>query len=89
VSNPRETIGKNGTLGTKLVIAGALLAVLLYTIYEWIGLGKTGEYFILSNFTNSIGNLLFTEWGAVILVFGLVLFSAMLGGVFIAQEEDE
>lgn len=89
MSNPRETVGAKGALGTKLVIAGALLAVLLYTIYEWIGLGKTGEYFILSNFTNSIGNLLFTEWGAVLLVFGLVLFSAMMGGVFIAQEEDE
>jgi NADH:ubiquinone oxidoreductase subunit 6 (subunit J) len=89
VSNPRVTFGPRGVLAARLIVAGSLLGVILYTVYEWMGLGETGVYNIMTDATKQIGNLLFTEWGAVVLVFGLVLFAAMMGGVFIAQEEDE
>jgi hypothetical protein len=87
--NPRVTFGPRGVLITKLVIAGSMLAVILYTIYEWIGLGETGVYYVLSDVTKQLGSLLFDTWGAAVLVMALVLFSAMMSGVFISQEEDE
>ena len=89
MSSQRDKVGLKGSLGTKLVIAGALLVTILYTIYAWIDIGSLGVYEILSNPTKAIGNLLFDEWGVIVLVMGLVLFAAMMGGVFIAQEEDE
>jgi NADH:ubiquinone oxidoreductase subunit 6 (subunit J) len=89
VSNPRVTFGKHGVLAAQLVVAGSLLVMLLYTVYEWMGLGETGVYTVLSDSTKQLGNLLFDQWGVIVLVFGLVLFAAMMGGVFIAQEEDD
>lgn len=89
MSNPRLRFGPNAVLGTKIIIAGSVLALMLYTIYEWMGIGETGAYEIMSGVAKDIGNALFTEWGVVVLVLGLVLFVAMMGGVFIAQEEDE
>jgi NADH:ubiquinone oxidoreductase subunit 6 (subunit J) len=82
-------MGDKGKLATMIIIAGALLVTILYTVYEWIGMGEVGTYEILSDMTQTIGNLLFTEWGAVVLVLGFILFAAMLGGVYIAQEDDE
>lgn len=38
---------------------------------------------------NDLSNLLFNEYGLAVLVVGIVLFVSMLGGVFIAQEENE
>ena len=87
--NPRVTFGPRGVLITKLAIVGSMLAVILYTIYEWIGLGETGVYHVMSDVTKQLGGLLFNTWGAAVLVLALVLFSAMMGGVFISQEEDD
>ncbi|MCE5297206.1 MAG: hypothetical protein LLG16_08920 [Euryarchaeota archaeon] len=89
MSKSRFAMSDKGKIATMVIIAGALLVTMLYTIYEWIGLGEVGTYGILSDMTQMIGNLLFTEWGVVVLVLGLVLFAAMLGGVYIAQEDDE
>ncbi|OPY33054.1 MAG: NADH:ubiquinone oxidoreductase subunit J [Methanomassiliicoccales archaeon PtaU1.Bin124] len=86
----RITFGPRGVLAAKLVVVGAMLVVMLYAVYQWMGgIGTTGMYEILSDATKQIGNLLFDQWGAAVLVMGLVLFVAMLGGVFISQEEDE
>jgi NADH:ubiquinone oxidoreductase subunit 6 (subunit J) len=74
---------------SKLVVVGALLVTMLYTVYLWVGIGETGTYELLSNMTQTIGNLLFTEYGIVVIMLGFVLFAAMLGGVYIAQEDDE
>ena len=89
MSKSRFAMSDKGKIATMIIIAGALLVTILYTVYEWIGLGEVGTYAILSDMTQTIGNLLFTEWGVVVLVLGLVLFAAMLGGVYIAQEDDE
>ena len=88
-NNPRYTFGPKGVLIAKLAVVGSMLGVILYTIYEWIGLGETGVYYIMSDITKKLGSLLFDTWGAAVLVLALVLFSAMMGGVFISQEEDE
>ncbi|QLH74620.1 MAG: NADH-quinone oxidoreductase subunit J [Methanomassiliicoccales archaeon] len=89
MSKTRFQTGPLGSTIAKLVVVGLLAVTILYTIYEWAGLGEIGTYPILSNMTESIGNLLFTQWGVVVMVLALILFSAMMGGVFIAQEEDE
>ena len=89
MSKARIRTGPLATTIAKLVVVGMLAVTILYTIYEWVGLGEIGTYPILSDMTESIGNLLFTQWGFVVIVLGLILFSAMMGGVFIAQEEDE
>jgi NADH:ubiquinone oxidoreductase subunit 6 (subunit J) len=89
VSKSRFAVGKKGSLLTKLVIVGALLVTILYTVYLWVGVGEIGTYELLSNMTETIGNLLFTEYGIVVIMLGFVLFAAMLGSVYIAQEDDE
>jgi NADH:ubiquinone oxidoreductase subunit 6 (subunit J) len=89
VSSERDKIGLKGSLGTKLVITGSLLVVILYTIYAWIDIGSIGTYQIWSDATAMLGKTLFEEWGIVVLVLGLILFATMIGGVFIAQEDDE
>lgn len=38
---------------------------------------------------NELSSILFNEYGLAVLVVGIVLFVSMLGGVFIAQEENE
>jgi len=37
---------------------------------------------------NDLSSLLFNEYGIVVLIVGIVLFVSMLGGVYLAQEED-
>lgn len=36
-----------------------------------------------------LGYAIFTNWGPTLIVLGALMFAAMLGGVFIAQEEKE
>jgi len=36
-----------------------------------------------------LGYTIFTYWGPTLIVLGALMFAAMLGGVFIAQEEKE
>jgi NADH:ubiquinone oxidoreductase subunit 6 (subunit J) len=39
--------------------------------------------------TEKVGNALFDDYGIAFLVIGLVMFTAMLGGVFLAKEDDK
>ncbi len=39
--------------------------------------------------TNQLSDLVFNEYGLAVLVIGIVLFVSMLGGVFLAQEEEK
>jgi NADH:ubiquinone oxidoreductase subunit 6 (subunit J) len=39
--------------------------------------------------TAQFGILLFGQYGFVVVVLGLLLFAAMIAGVFIAQEEEQ
>jgi len=74
-----------------MIIIGALLLVtMVYTLSLWDdGEWETGTYEILGDMTETIGNVLFSTYGVVVLFLGLILFAAMLGGVYIAQEDDE
>lgn len=39
--------------------------------------------------TNQLSDQVFNEYGLAVLVIGIVLFVSMLGGVFLAQEEEK
>jgi NADH:ubiquinone oxidoreductase subunit 6 (subunit J) len=39
--------------------------------------------------TQQFGTILFSTYGIVVVVLGLLLFAAMIAGVFIAQEEEQ
>ena len=39
--------------------------------------------------TVQFGEAVFNDYGIAVVMLGLLLFSAMIGGVFIAQEEEE
>jgi NADH:ubiquinone oxidoreductase subunit 6 (subunit J) len=39
--------------------------------------------------TEKIGNALFDDYGIAFLAIGLVMFTAMLGGVFLAKEDEK
>ena len=80
---------KNGdstqAIVVKLLVVGLLIEIMLYSVFsvEWGDVGST-----LIN-TVEIGEMLFNEYGVAVLMVGLLLLSAILGGVFIAQEDEE
>ncbi|HOE52237.1 MAG TPA: hypothetical protein PKO24_01235 [Methanomassiliicoccales archaeon] len=69
----------------KVLIVGLLLELMLYSVLslEWGDIGDT----MLK--TVEIGTMLFKEYWVAVLMLGLMLFSVIIGGVFIAQEDDE
>ena len=79
---------RRGTLKLVAICLLALLFVLAVTDASW----PEGDMDQLSN--EDVGNTLFGETGAegyglVVFLIGLLLLVAMLGGVFLAKEEDE
>ena len=68
-----------------VLIAVLLLALVLYSLLTvtW----PAGS--IHQTTTEQFGLDLFNDYAFVVILLGLVLFGAMLGGVFIAKEEDE
>jgi len=69
----------------KVLVVGLLLELMLYSVFaiEWGDIGGT----VLK--TAEIGTAIFTDYAAAVLMLGLLLFSVIIGGVFIAQEEDD
>ena len=69
----------------KILIVGLLLEILLYSIFslEW---GDISNVVIT---TAQVGEVLFNNYGVAVLMLGLLLLSAIMGGVFIAQEDDD
>ncbi len=65
------------------MVAIAVVILGCVTLSDW----GTGEHVETDN--REFGLSLFEQWGIVIIMVGIVLFTAMLGGVFIAQEEGE
>lgn len=65
----------------------SVLALLLVVLGTIITVSWPGE---MTQFTNTgLAELLFNNWGPTLIVLGALLFSAMLGGVYIAQEDRE
>jgi len=69
----------------KVLVVGLLLELMLYSVFaiEWGDIGGT----VLK--TAEIGKAIFIDYGAAVLMLGLMLFAVIIGGVFIAQEEDD
>jgi NADH:ubiquinone oxidoreductase subunit 6 (subunit J) len=69
----------------KLLVVGLLVELMLYSVFslEW---GDIGTAVIK---TAEIGEIIFNQYGVAVLMLGLLLLSAILGGVFIAEEEDK
>ncbi len=69
----------------KVLVVGLLLELMLYSVFsiEWGDIGGT----VLK--TAEIGTAIFADYGAAVLMMGLMLFAVIIGGVFIAQEEDD
>jgi len=78
VTSTRRIIGM-------VLIAALLLALVLYSLLTvtW----PAGSIHQIA--TEQFGLDLFTDYSFVVIMLGLVLFGAMLGGVFIAKEDDE
>lgn len=69
----------------KLLVVGLLVELMLYSVFslEWGDISNT----VIS--TAEIGEVIFNQYGVAVLMLGLLLLSAIMGGVFIAEEEDE
>lgn len=69
-------------------VAGLLMAIMFGTLVlsSWPNWQLQN---IPDDFTVMLGNLLFSDYGLTFLIVGFVLFTSMLAGVFIAQEEKE
>jgi len=73
---------RNVYVGITLV---AFLVIVVGTVLtaQW----PAGSLTMTNN--DELRSLLFNEYGLAVLIVGFVLFVSMLGGVFIAQEENE
>jgi NADH:ubiquinone oxidoreductase subunit 6 (subunit J) len=80
---------KNGdttqSIVVKLLVVGLLVELMLYSVFslEWGDIGDT----VIK--TAEIGEVIFNQYGVAVLMLGLLLLSAIMGGVFIAEEEEE
>ena len=80
---------KNGdttqSIVVKLLVVGLLVELMLYSVFslEWGDIGDT----VIK--TAEIGEVIFNQYGVAVLMLGLLLLSAIIGGVFIAEEEDK
>jgi NADH:ubiquinone oxidoreductase subunit 6 (subunit J) len=75
-----------------LIAAIALLALMTFvflSVDAWYDGMLEGAIPMFSIPIETIASIIFEQWGVLVIVLGLVLFATMLGGVFIAQEEDD
>jgi NADH:ubiquinone oxidoreductase subunit 6 (subunit J) len=80
----------NGKTSTRRVVGMVLIAALLLALVLYSLLSVTWPTGSISQFTTQqFGLDLFNDYSFVVIMLGLVLFGAMLGGVFVAKEEDE
>ena len=90
---PREAVTVNYDETTKgivykVLIVGLLLELLIYSIFsvEWgdvVSIEATHEW------TRAVGSTIFNDYGIAVVMMGLLLLSAIIGGVFLAQEDDD
>lgn len=80
----------NGKTSTRRIIGMVLIAVLLLALVLYSLLTVTWPAGSIHQITTEqFGLDLFNDYSFVVIMLGLVLFGAMLGGVFIAKEDDE
>jgi NADH:ubiquinone oxidoreductase subunit 6 (subunit J) len=81
----KNKTGLGNAIG-KTILGGVLLAFIIVSVLT-VTVWPTGP---IAQFTTSdFGATLFGTYGVVVLVLGLLLFAAMIAGVFIAQEEEQ
>lgn len=68
-----------------IIAVAALLAIVLGSLVsvDW----DAGDVSEIG--TEPVGRALFDEYGVTFLVVGLLMFAAMLGGVFLAREDEK
>jgi NADH:ubiquinone oxidoreductase subunit 6 (subunit J) len=67
----------------------ALMTLVFLGVNAWYDGMLEGAIPMFSIPIETISSIIFEQWGVLVIVLGLVLFAAMLGGVFIAQEDDD
>ncbi|MDD1771738.1 MAG: hypothetical protein LUQ09_02330 [Methanomassiliicoccales archaeon] len=73
----------------KVLAVGLLLELLLYSIFsvEW---GDVSSIAVTSKeWTVAVGEAIFNDYGVAVVMLGLLLLAAIMGGVFLAQEDDD
>jgi NADH:ubiquinone oxidoreductase subunit 6 (subunit J) len=92
VSKPRVRSSVKDRNVVNLIAAIALLALMTLVflgVNAWYDGMLEGAIPMFSIPIETISSIIFEQWGVLVIVLGLVLFAAMLGGVFIAQEDDD
>ncbi len=73
----------------KRMVASGIIALVLLLLFLGTVVSAKWPSLSLQQISNNVfGTTLFTTYGFTFLVVGLVMFVSMLGGVFLAQEED-
>jgi len=67
-----------------LIASMALLLVIIGTILTVTWQGELHQIP-----TDVVGTAIFHTWGPTLILVGVLMFAAMLGGVFIAQEDEK
>jgi NADH:ubiquinone oxidoreductase subunit 6 (subunit J) len=72
----------------KVLAVGLLLEIILYSIFsvEW---GDVSSIAGSKDWTVAVGEAIFNDYGVAVVMLGLLLLAAIMGGVFLAQEDDD
>lgn len=71
------------------VLIGITLVAFLVLVIGSLMAAQWPAGSLIETDNNELSSILFNEYGLAVLIVGIVLFVSMLGGVFIAQEENE
>ncbi len=76
-------------MNTKKAIVAFLACLALFLVIVGTILTVTWQGDLHQIPTNDVGTAIFNTWGPTLILVGVLMFAAMLGGVFIAQEDKE
>jgi NADH:ubiquinone oxidoreductase subunit 6 (subunit J) len=76
-------------MNKRRVFVGVAAVLFLAVVLGSILLSQWPAGSLHSTDNQALGDAIFNEYGLAILVVGVTLFVSMLGGVYIAQEEEE
>ena len=76
-------------MNTRKTIVAVLACLALFLVVIGTILTVTWEGELSQIPTGDVGTAIFHTWGPTLILVGVLMFASMLGGVFIAQEDEK
>ena len=76
-------------MNTKQTVFAALACLALFFVVIGTILAVTWEGELSQIPTSEVGTSIFNTWGPTLILVGVLMFASMMGGMFIAQEDEK